>query len=147
MHLYEERLSVPRSWWLLAQLAGVALGLVFLPYGPVAAVVAAAVAAIGGSVAAYVYGSVRIAVTPGTLLVGKHRIPVEELGLAEILDAHEAFEWRTRRADPHALLLIRGYVPTALRIELTSPRIPAPYLYLSTRRPMNLSTILAFTRG
>ncbi|MER5302404.1 MULTISPECIES: DUF3093 domain-containing protein [Streptomyces] len=146
MHLYDERLTVPAVWWFLVVLGGCLFGGLLLPFGPVAA--AAGVVLVGAVFGPLVhrYGSARIVVTPGTLLVGDRAIPIDDLGTTEILDAGEAFEWRTYKANAYALLLLRGYVPTALRVELRGPHHRAPYLYLSTRRPMNLATILAFTR-
>ncbi|MFJ2766433.1 DUF3093 family protein [Streptomyces sp. NPDC087300] len=147
MHIYEERLSVPRSWWALVVLGGVGLGLGAFPFGVFAAVAAGAACIAVSAAVVHAHGSVRILVTPGSLVVGGRRIPIEALGATEILDEREAFEWRTVRANPYALLLLRSYVPTALRIELRNAYGGAPYVYLSTRRPMNLATILAFSRG
>ncbi|GGU63643.1 DUF3093 family protein [Streptomyces daghestanicus] len=60
----------------------------------------------------------------------------------EILDAEEAFPWRTRRADVSAAMLPRGCVPTAVRVELTDPDRRAPYLCPPTRRPATLLAVL-----
>ncbi|MFD9908702.1 DUF3093 domain-containing protein [Streptomyces sp. NPDC059063] len=146
MDLYDERLSVPFAWWMRVVLGGCLFGGLLLPFGPVAAGAGLllVVAVLGPLV--HRYGSARIVVTPGTLVAGDRRIPLDELGTTEILDAGEAFEWRTYKANAYAHLLLRSYVPTALRVELRGPHHKAPYLYLSTRRPMNLATILAFTR-
>ncbi|MEU8957738.1 DUF3093 family protein [Streptomyces sp. NPDC048518] len=147
MHIYEERLSVPRSWWGLVALGGLGLGVGAMPFGLLAAVIAAAIGIAVSAVLVHLHGSVRILVTPGHLVVGKRTIPIEALGVTEILDEREAFEWRTVRANPYALLLLRSYVPTALRIELRNAWGGAPYVYVSTRQPMNLAAVLAFTRG
>ncbi|MEU6123387.1 DUF3093 domain-containing protein [Streptomyces sp. NPDC047123] len=147
MHIYEERLSVPRSWWGLVALGGFGLALGAIPFGPIAAVTAAAVGISVSAVLVHLHGSVRILVTPGSLVVGGRTIPIEALGATEILDEREAFEWRTVRANPYALLLLRSYVPTALRIELRNAWGGAPYVYVSTRQPMNLAAVLAFSRG
>ncbi|GAB2572239.1 DUF3093 domain-containing protein [Streptomyces capparidis] len=146
MPLYDERLAVPRWWWLLVPAVGLAVATLMLAFGPVPAAVALAVTSCAAAAGLHVYGSSRILVTGGALTAGRIRIPVEALGLPEILDEEEAFAWRTRRADPHALMLLRGYVPTAVRIEIKDRSLGAPYLYLSTRRPMTLVAILAFTR-
>ncbi|QQC87765.1 DUF3093 domain-containing protein [Streptomyces alfalfae] len=147
MHIYEERLSVPRSWWALVALGGVGLALAGIPFGVIAAVTAAAVGMAVAAGIVYAHGRVRILVTPGSLVVGGRKIPIEALGATEILDEREAFEWRTVRANPYAMLLLRSYIPTALRIELRNSYGGAPYLYLSTRQPMNLAAVLAFSRG
>ncbi|MGW0536693.1 DUF3093 domain-containing protein [Streptomyces sp. NPDC003032] len=147
MHIYEERLSVPRSWWALVALGGAGLGVGAIPFGVITAVT---VSVIGMSVAAaivHAHGRVRILVTPGSLVVGERTIPIDALGATEILDEREAFEWRTVRANPYAMLLLRSYIPTALRIELRDAYGGAPYVYLSTRQPMNLAAVLAFSRS
>jgi hypothetical protein len=41
-----------------------------------------------------------------------------------------------------AFMLLRGYVPTAVRVEVSDPDDPTPYLYLSTRRPEQLARVL-----
>ena len=40
-------------------------------------------------------------------------------------------------------MLLRSYVPTALRVEVTDPEDPTPYVYLSTREPQALAAALA----
>jgi len=147
MHIYEERLSVPRSWWALVALGGAGLAVAGIPFGVIAAVTAAAVGMAVSAGIVYAHGRVRILVTPGSLVVGGRKIPIEALGTTEILDEREAFEWRTVRANPYALLLLRSYIPTALRIELRNSYGGAPYVYVSTRQPMNLAAVLAFSRG
>ncbi|MEV0254470.1 DUF3093 domain-containing protein [Streptomyces sp. NPDC050732] len=147
MHIYEERLSVPRSWWGLVALGGAGLAVAAIPLGVLAAVTAATVGMAVSAALVHLHGSVRILVTPGSLVVGKRVIPIEALGATEILDEREAFEWRTVRANPYAMLLLRSYVPTALRIELRNSWGGAPYVYVSTRQPMNLAAVLAFSRG
>lgn len=32
-------------------------------------------------------------------------------------------------------MLLRSYIPTAVRVEITDPQDPTPYVYLSTREP------------
>ncbi|HZX37528.1 MAG TPA: DUF3093 domain-containing protein [Streptomyces sp.] len=143
---YEERLTAPRSWWVITALVGVAGGLLMLPLGTLpmlggligAAAVAAAVVSS--------YGSVRIRVVAGSLVAGDARIPLTALGEAEVLDADEARAWRSYKADPRAFMLLRSYVPTALRIEITDPADPTPYVYLSTRRPKALAAALTTVR-
>ncbi|MDG9717597.1 DUF3093 domain-containing protein [Streptomyces sp. DH24] len=139
---YEERLTAPRSWWLISVLVGISLGLVLLPFGTLPMLGGLA----GGTAAAAVvtssYGSVRIRVVRDVLIAGDARIPVSALGGAEVLDAEEARAWRTYKADVRAFLLLRAYIPTALRVEVTDPEDPTPYLYLSTREPERLAEAL-----
>ncbi|MGP3947749.1 DUF3093 domain-containing protein [Streptomyces sp. 7N604] len=147
MQSYEERLTAPRSWWAVAVLAGLSLALILLPFGtlPMLGGLIGGVAL--AAVAVSSYGSARIRVVAGSLVAGGARIPVEALGEAEVLDADEAAAWRTYKADPRAYLLLRSYIPTALRVEVTDPADPTPYVYLSTRDPEGLAAALAAVRA
>jgi hypothetical protein len=143
---YDERLTVPRSWWVLAIGVGVAFALILFPFGPLPILAGL----VGGGALAMMgvssYGSARIRVVTGSLLAGKARIPLEALGEALVLDPAEASAWRLHKADPRAFMLLRSYVPTALKVEVTDPTDPTPYLYLSTRTPQRLADALAAVR-
>ncbi|MEV5431820.1 DUF3093 domain-containing protein [Streptomyces sp. NPDC052701] len=139
---YEERLTAPRSWWLLCFLAGVSMALVLLPLGTLPMLGGLAGGTAAAAVVASSYGSVRIRVVGGALIAGEARIPVTALGEAQVLDPGQARAWRTHKADPRAFLLLRAYIPTALRVEVTDPEDPTPYVYLSTREPERLAQAL-----
>ncbi|GAA3215509.1 DUF3093 domain-containing protein [Streptomyces sp. XM83C] len=139
---YEERLTAPRSWWLISFLAGVALALILLPFGTLPMLGGLVGGTAAAAVTASSYGSVRIRVVGDQLVAGDAKIPVAALGEAEVLDAEEARAWRTYKADTRAFLLLRAYIPTALRVEVTDPEDPTPYLYLSTREPERLAQAL-----
>ncbi len=147
MQSYDERLTVPRAWWFLAVLTGVACALIALPFGPLPLLgtfvgsTALACAVISS------YGSARIRVVAGALVAGDAKIPVEALGEAVALDREEAAAWRTHKADTRAFMLLRSYVPTALKVEVTDPGDPTPYLYLSTRSPQRLAEALRKVRA
>ncbi|MEW2080906.1 DUF3093 domain-containing protein [Streptomyces sp. NPDC005283] len=145
--LYEERLTAPRSWWLIAALVGVAGGLILLPFGPPALLGGLIAATAVAAVVVSSYGSARIRVVAGSLVAGDARIPLSALGEAVVLDAEEARAWRSYKADTRAFMLLRSYVPTALRVEVTDPADPTPYLYLSTRNPKALAAALAAVRA
>ncbi|MET8505345.1 DUF3093 domain-containing protein [Streptomyces sp. NPDC004787] len=143
---FDERLTAPRSWWVIAFLLGLSGALIMFPLGVLPALggllVAGALAAVGVSS----YGSARIRVVAGSLVAGDARIPVSALGAAEVLDAEEARAWRTHKADPRAYMLMRSYVATAVRIEVTDPEDPTPYVYLSSREPEALAAALEAAR-
>ncbi|MFC0598984.1 DUF3093 domain-containing protein [Streptomyces palmae] len=147
MQPYEERLNAPRSWWLIAALVGVAMALIMLPLGTLPLLGGL----IGGfalaAVAVSSYGSVRIRVVADSLVAGDARIPVSALGTLEVLDPAEAVAWRTHKADPRAFMVLRGYVPTALRAEVVDPDDPTPYVYVSTRDPQRLAAALEAVRA
>ncbi|MER6997384.1 DUF3093 domain-containing protein [Streptomyces sp. NPDC000410] len=144
---YDERLTAPRSWWAITALVALSGGLVLFPLGTVPAlgglIGAGALAAAGVSS----YGSARIRVVADSLVAGDARIPVPALGEAEVLDAEEALAWRSYKADPRAFMLLRSYVPTAVRIPVTDPADPTPYVYVSTRDPKALVAALDAVRA
>ncbi|MGK4580799.1 DUF3093 domain-containing protein [Kitasatospora sp. HPMI-4] len=144
--MYDERLTVPRSWWLLPLATGLSLALIALRFSAVAALVGLVVGIVAAAAALSSYGSARIRVVQGSLVAGQARIPVEALGEAHPLDRDEAVAWRGVKADPRAFMLLRSYIPTALRVEITDPADPTPYVYLSTRSPQRLATALAKAR-
>ncbi|NUR59665.1 MAG: DUF3093 domain-containing protein [Catenulispora sp.] len=139
---YEEHLTAPAGWWAIALLAGLMAGLVFLRASALAAVVAAIAAAIGGAALVVAYGRVGVRVRDGYLEAGTARLPLTALGAATALDADAARRLRTTEADARAFMLLRGYVRTAVRVEVVDPADPTPYLYLSTRRPQALAEVL-----
>ncbi|MFD8295702.1 DUF3093 domain-containing protein [Streptomyces bauhiniae] len=140
---YEERLTAPRSWWLISVLVGVSFALILLPFGTLPLLGGLVGGTAVAAVMASAYGSPRIRVVGDALIAGEARIPVAALGAAEVLDAEEARAWRTYKADVRAFLLLRAYIPTALRVEVTDPEDPTPYLYLSTREPEKLAAAIA----
>ncbi|MGW6652191.1 hypothetical protein AMK23_21325 [Streptomyces sp. CB02130] len=143
---FDERLTAPRSWWFIAFGVGVACALMLLPLGTLPMLAGL----VGGTAAAALvvsgYGSARIRVVAGSLVAGEARIPLSALGEPEVLDAEEARAWRTHKADARAFMLLRGYVGTAVRVEVTDPEDPTPYVYLSTRDPRGLAAALSGAR-
>ncbi|UWE11717.1 DUF3093 domain-containing protein [Actinacidiphila bryophytorum] len=146
MQPYDERLTVPRSWWFLAIAVGVAVALILLPFGPLPLLAGLVGGAALSMMAVSSYGSARIRVVAGSLVAGKARIPVAALGAATVLDPEETVAWRSHKADPRAFMLMRSYVPTAVKVEVTDPADPTPYVYLSTRSPQRLAAALDAVR-
>ncbi|MGW7578003.1 DUF3093 domain-containing protein [Streptomyces sp. NPDC054765] len=147
MQSYEERLTAPRSWWVIAALFGVACALMLLPLGTLPMLGGLIGGAALSAVAVSSYGSARIRVVGGALIAGDAKIPVTALGEARALDADEALAWRTHKADARAFMLLRGYIRTAVRVEISDPQDPTPYAYLSTRTPERLVAALAAVRA
>ncbi|MET9103701.1 DUF3093 domain-containing protein [Streptomyces antibioticus] len=133
--VYDERLTVPRVWWVIAVLFGLSIGLIFLPYGAVAALIALGMGTALAGMYVSAQGSARIRVTVDTLFVMDARIPLTALGEPEVLDGEEARAWRTYKADLRAFMVMRSFITTAVRVEVLDPADPTPYLYLSTRTP------------
>ena len=140
--MYDERLTAPLSLWLFPAGSGISFGLVFYLFGIVPGLLGLVAGTAAAAVLLSSYGSARIRVVQGLLVAGDARIPVEALGTAHPLDRAEALAWRTRKANVRAFMLLRSYIPTALRVEVTDPTDPTPYLYLSTRDPEGLAAAL-----
>ncbi|MFR9673356.1 DUF3093 domain-containing protein [Streptomyces sp. TR06-5] len=143
---FDERLTAPGSWWLIAAGTGLAGGLILLPLGVAAMLAGLVTAGALAAVAVSSYGSARVRVVAGSLVAGEARIPVSALGEAQALPPEEARAWRTHKADPRAHMLLRGYVATAVRVEVSDPDDPTPYVYVSTRRPSALVEALDAAR-
>ncbi|GGT05249.1 membrane protein [Streptomyces tanashiensis] len=144
---FDERLTAPRSWWAIVGLLGLSGGLIMFPLGTVPTLGGLIAATVLAGVAVSSYGSARIRVVAGSLVAGDARIPVTALGAAEVLDAEEARAWRTHKADPRAFMLMRSYVPGAVRVAVTDPADPTPYVYLSSRVPEALVAALEAERA
>jgi hypothetical protein len=85
------------------------------------------------------YGRLRIEVAADGITAGAARVPAAVLGKASALDREEARALLTYQADARAFLLLRSYVPTAVRVENIDPADQTPYLYLSSRKPRELA--------
>ncbi|PRH80990.1 DUF3093 domain-containing protein [Streptomyces solincola] len=139
---HDERLTAPRSWWLIAALIGLSGALIMLPLGTLPMLGGLIVAGAAAAMTVSAYGSVRVRVVAGSLVAGTARVPVGALGVPEVLAGEEARAWRTYKADTRAFLLLRGYVPTAVRVPVTDPADPTPYVYVSSREPEALAAAL-----
>jgi hypothetical protein len=144
---YRERLWVPPLWWLLALGFSASLWLAYHhAYGPrvsipvgLGSLVVIAAGLIG-------YGRTGITVTAEMVTAGKARLPVWAIGEVTALDREQAEAARGRAADPRAYLLLRGYTPEAVRIEINDPADPVPYWFVSSRRPGELAAALTAAR-
>ena len=144
--VYSERLTAPGSYWAGAVAVGVMTGLVFLRSSPGAAVVGLVSATALCAALVVAYGRIGVSVRDGHLTAGTARLPLSALGAATALDAESARRLRTTEADVRAFMLLRSYVPTAVRGEVVDADDPTPYLYLSTRHPRKLAAALETSR-
>jgi hypothetical protein len=140
---YREQLRAPASYWLIAFLFGLGFAIIMLVVGPWWSLGGLAVGTALGGWAVVAYGRPTIEVLPdGTLKAGPATLPATALGTALALDAERARALRSYEADPRAFLLLRSYIPTAVRVEIADPADPTPYLYLSSRRPKQLAAVV-----
>lgn len=88
-----------------------------------------------------------ITVADGQLVADRISIPVSALGEVTQLNKEEFSKALGPRADPRAQLMIRGYVPGGVKIEVTDPEDPTPYLLISSRNPEKLAVALDANRS
>ena len=143
---YRERLRPPWWLWLVCLALAASMGLVWLVVvGPVGALLfAVALAAVAW------WGlwrwSATVEVTDTELRVGRAHIPLALTGPAVPLDGERAAWARGPGIDPAAYHLIRGWVPTAVLIDVVDPADPTPYWYVATRRPRELAAAVDSAR-
>ena len=139
---YRERLWP--SWWVFLATALVipASLLVFLPISPIAGYISAVVLYAAIIVVLLVTSPV-IEVTDGMLRVGRARIESTFLGPVTAHEKADAVAERGTRLDARAYLVLRGWIPGVVRIELVDPADPTPYWLVSTKRPKELAAALA----
>jgi hypothetical protein len=144
---YDERLWVPWWWWLTPVFF---LWVIWLTAeriaGGVAATVVTVAVSAGVAVALLAYGSLRVRVDPDGLRAGAALLPVAAIGEVRPLGPDAARALRGPRADARARLVLRGYVATAVQVQVLDPYDPAPYWYVSTRHPDRLAAALEAAR-
>ena len=130
-------------WWLLA--GGFVATLWVAYFAAVGSAWAALVTVVATGAAAAVllgYGSARVAVGSGIFFAGRARVPVNVIAQVQELSAEEARALRGPHADVRAYMLVRPYVPRAVRVDIDDPADPTPYWYVATRRPAALAAAL-----
>ena len=116
-----------------------------LPFGTEIGIVVAVAGSIS-LVALVVLTSPSISVS-SELSAGRMRIPLAVIGKTESLNKAQLSNLIGPSADARAQLFIRGYVKTALKIEINDPGDPTPYVVISTRRPDQLAVALLADRS
>jgi hypothetical protein len=136
---YDERLTVPWWWWP----GGVALAvllaaIVHAGAGGARAVVPYAVAVPLSLVVVARANRGRVSVVDGVLHVPGARVPVALVDRAVPLDPVSLRRLSGPQRHPWAHLARKGFVPTAVLVELDDPEDDTPYWVVSTRRPAEL---------
>jgi Protein of unknown function (DUF3093) len=133
---YRETLWAPLSWWLGGLVFTVAVWWAFL-VATSAALAWSAAAVTGGSVVVWLgrYGGLRLIVDSEGLRAGRATLPWRYVGAAAACDAAQTRHLLGTGADARAYLMVRPYIPGAVRVAVDDDRDPAPYWLISTRRP------------
>jgi hypothetical protein len=145
--LYTERLWAPWTLWVVVLGMVTSLGIAYgVAVGPVGGLVTGIVAAAvcGGFI---IRSAALVRVSDRELVAGRARIPVKALGEPVALDAERTRWLRGPGIDPSAYHLVRGWVPTAVHVEVLDPRDPTPYWLIATRDPVRLAQAIDVARA
>jgi hypothetical protein len=144
---YRERLRVPHGFWLPPIFFIIVIPLGTAEYiGPIAGVIAA-IALIAAVVWLLVnYGAVDLVIDDTQFRAGPESVDLRWVGTVSPLDVEQARQLRGVRADARAPLVLRGYLPLAVRVDVADPDRPVPYWYVSTRQPQALAAALRAAR-
>jgi hypothetical protein len=144
--LHRERLWPGPGLWSTTLVFALGVGVAVLPADPLAALVGA-VAVLVASVVLCLLTAPVVTVEDGELRAGRAHVPVALLGEVEALDATATRAALGPDLDARAFVLLRGWVRTAVRVRLEDPRDPAPYWFVSTRRPERLAAAIEAARS
>ncbi|HUV48465.1 MAG TPA: DUF3093 domain-containing protein [Actinomycetes bacterium] len=139
---YRERLSPPWWFWVAAAFWALTLALAYgyavsTPVGLGVGLAAFALAALGLSRV-----SATVVVDDRGFTAGPAHLPWDAVGTVEPLDASAAKLRRGPAADPRAYLMLRGWVSTAVAVDVRDRLDPTPYWFVSTRFPDRLAAAL-----
>jgi hypothetical protein len=138
-----ERLGVPWWGWPLALVGGALLATeVWLGAGGLRAWVPFAVVLPLTVVVLVWLGRIRVAVTATEFQVDDARLPVSVIADVVALDAAGKREALGVGAHPLAFVVQRPWIKGAVQVVLDDPADPTPFWVVSTRRPVELATVL-----
>ena len=139
--IYRERLW-PAPWVFVGTALVIPASLlVFLPISTIAGVICAIVL-YGAIVATLILTTPMVEVTTDSFAAGRARMPREVVSTARGFEGAEATAERGTRLDARAWLLLRGWIPGVVRVQLDDPSDPTPYWLVSSRRPRELAAAL-----
>jgi hypothetical protein len=141
---FDERLSVPWWWYLLAIGVGVLLGAeIHMGYPGVRSWIGYATLIPLFVLALVWLGRTRVQVAGGELRVGPARVPLRYVGRVEVVEKADKQLALGPELDPTAYLMHRGWVGPLVRVEITDPDDPTPYWIFSVRDPARIVAALA----
>lgn len=138
---YRERLW-PAPWVFIATALVIPASLlVFLPISMTAGIVCAAVL-YGAIVLTLLLTTPTVAVSDGLFTAGRASLPRAVISSATAFTGTDAVAQRGTELDMRAWLLLRGWIPGLVRVQLDDPSDPTPYWVVSTRHPAELAAAL-----
>jgi len=138
--VFQERLSVPLRWWLVALSFVISVFVAVAFYlGPGNGLILTAACAAIVVAVLVPYGSRTITVDDEALTVGPHRIEWAWVGGAKALDAAAARHRLGPDADVRAHLVVRPYIPEGVEVTVVDIADPHPYWFVNSRRAAELA--------
>lgn len=141
MPIYRERLW-PAPWVFLATALVIPASLlVFLPINTTAGAICAIVL-YGAIVGTLILTTPTVEVTDEFFTAGRARLPRSVVSRIEAFEGVDAVAQRGTALDARAWLLLRGWIPGVVKVQLDDPSDPTPYWLISTRQPQRLAAAL-----
>jgi hypothetical protein len=141
MSNYRERLW-PAPWVFVATALVIPASLlVFLPISTTAGLVCAVVL-YGAIVVVLLVTTPVVEVDDALLTAGRARLPRTAIASVTSFTGADATRQRGIALDARAWLLLRGWIPGLVKVQLDDPSDPTPYWLVSTRHPTELVTAL-----
>ncbi len=138
---YRESLT-PAPWvFLSTALVMPASLLVFLPISLTAGILVA-VGLYAAIVILLIATTPRIEVDDTELRAGRARLPLSVVADVRAATGDDAVRERGVELDARAWMLIRGWIPGLVRVDLDDPQDPTPYWLISSRRPGELAAAI-----
>ena len=138
---YRERLW-PAPWVFVATALVIPASLlVFLPISTTAGVICAIVL-YGAIVVTLLVTTPVVEVNDALFIAGRARLPRSAVAGVAAFTGSEATAERGTRLDARAWLLLRGWTPGVVKVQLDDPSDPTPYWLVSTRHPAQLAAAL-----
>jgi hypothetical protein len=140
---YEERLHVPWWWWLAGGLLVLSVFIVYLVWTPFGVAIG-----VGGTLTVlfalgvWRYGAARIRVDEAGLHAGRTTLLADAIGEVQAIDEAGRRRLLGPEADARAHVLVRGFVPGGVYVQVVDAASPAPYWFVSSRRPEKLAAAL-----
>ncbi|MEI7550564.1 MAG: DUF3093 domain-containing protein [Actinomycetes bacterium] len=140
--MFLEKVYPPPISWFLTLIFGFAMGLVFgAPFGVTAGMIGGLLAA--GLVSFSLWRSIFEISIDGEMLIAEgNEIPRAQITLCTPLDREATRSTLGPKADPAALIIMRGWVHTAVKLDIADPEKKRPYIFISTRQSDTIADLL-----
>ncbi len=144
--VFEERLLPAPTTYLALSLSAPMVALAALPFGfELALILGVSVPALLFALASFLAPSISLSDTQ--LRAGSFALPREVIGEVRVLDAQEARFERGPGLNANARMLLRGDIPTMIKLEISDSNDPTPYVLISTRKAEALASALRANRA